>query len=87
MTSFEIHQNSFQARQGIALDPNSLAELEIGPGFRMEPRRNNRLYGGNLTVVYWKWDSAAPDYCNYAWCDKNWQPLLRVKVAEHIARK
>jgi hypothetical protein len=87
MTSFEIHQNPFQARQGIALDPNSLAELEIGPGFRMEPRRNNRLDGGNLTVVYWKWDSAAPDYCNYARCDKNWQPLLRVKVAEHIPRE
>ena len=34
LAPFEIHQNPFQTCQSIAFDANSLAQFEIGPGFR-----------------------------------------------------
>ena len=71
MIPFEINQNSFQTRQRVTLDSNSLSELEIGPRFRAQSRRNNRLNGGNLTVLNWEWDSAAANDRNYARRDEN----------------
>ena len=46
---------------------------------------SHSLNGCDLAIVYWERNSAATDYCNYAWRDKHRQALQRVKATEHIA--
>src|ERR1700723_392208 len=87
VTPFEIHQNSLKTRQGVALDANSLSELKIGPGLGAVPGSHNRLNGGNLAVVYRKWNPAATDDCDDARGDQNRQALQGVKATKHVTRK
>src|ERR1700733_3162041 len=84
VTPFEIHQNSLKTGQRVALDPNSLSELKIGPRLGAVPGSYNRLNGGNLAVVHGKRNSAATDDCNHAWRNQNRQALQGVKATEHV---
>jgi hypothetical protein len=85
MISPEIDQNSLDAFEDTARDPDSLADIQVRAGCRLKTRGNDRLDGGNFAVLYRQWNSAAADDSDHSRSHKYRQALLNVELAKDIS--
>lgn len=87
MIPFKLNENAFQSLQSITFNPNLLPDFEEGPRFDRHTRRHESSDSRNFGLVDWKWNLALAHDRNHPWRYKNRKTLLRIELAEYVARK